>query len=114
MVDKINSAPTHRAELARNNANKRSEAASESRATSGTSAAQANAEAASVEKPAGTQSTSVSSLIERAKAAAEHVPEVDRQKVDDIKQAIARGEFQVNPKAVAQAFVSMTLNATRI
>lgn len=114
MVDKINSAPTHRPELVRNDASKRNEAASESRATSGTSAAQANAEAAPITKSAGAQSTSVSSLIERAKAAAEHVPEVDRQKVDDIKQAIARGEFQVNPKAVAQAFVSMTLNATRM
>jgi negative regulator of flagellin synthesis FlgM len=114
MVDKINSAPTHRPELVRNDASKRNEAASESRATPGTSAAQANAEAAPTVKATGSQSTSVSSLIERAKAAAEHVPEVDRQKVDDIKQAIARGEFQVNPKAVAQAFVSMTLNATRM
>jgi flagellar biosynthesis anti-sigma factor FlgM len=114
MVDKINSAPAHRPDLVRNDANKRTEAASESRATSGTSAAQANAEAAPTVKATGSQSTSVTSLIERAKAAAEHVPEVNRQKVDDIKQAIARGEFQVNPKAVAQAFVSMTLNATRM
>ncbi len=114
MVDKINSAPTHRPELVRNSTSKRNEATSESHATSGISAAQAHAEAAQITKSAGAQSTSVSSLIERAKAAAEHVPEIDRQKVDDIKQAIARGEFQVNPKAVAQAFVSMTLNATRM
>lgn len=114
MVDKINSAPTHLPELVRSNASKRNEATSESHTTSGISATQAHAEAAPTAKPTGAQSTSVSSLIERAKVAAEHVPEVNRQQVDDIKQAIARGEFQVNPKAVAQAFVSMTLNATRM
>ncbi|MEO6699137.1 MAG: flagellar biosynthesis anti-sigma factor FlgM [Paraperlucidibaca sp.] len=113
MVDNISAMPTRRPELVRNEATKHSDPATKSNATSGMASAQGRSNTSATSHMAGASNTSASSLIERAKAAAEQVPEVDRQKVDDIKLAIARGEFHVNPKAVAQAFVSMTLNATR-
>lgn len=112
MVDKISSMPPRRSEPVRSEGANRTDAARESHHAAQVSVADAKPGVPMTVSIASTNSAS-SSLIERAKAAAEHVPEVDRQKVDDIKQAIARGEFHINPKAVAQAFVSMTLNATR-
>lgn len=104
MVDTLSALPPRRPELVRNETANRSEAVREH---SVDAASSAPAQAASP------SSSAASSLLDRAKEAAAHTPEVDRQHVDDIKRAIARGEFQVNPKAVAQAFVTMTLNATR-
>ncbi|REH36736.1 FlgM family anti-sigma-28 factor [Paraperlucidibaca baekdonensis] len=104
MVDNISSLPPKRLDVARNEATKSTDALRESRA------AEASAR---TEDTKATSHSASNSLVDRAKAAAHEAPEIDRQKVDDIKLAIARGEFQVNPKAVAQAFVSMTLNATR-
>lgn len=55
-------------------------------------------------------STSVSgqTTLERAMQIAKDTPEVDRQKVDEIRDSIAKGEFKIDPKAIAKAFVEMT------
>lgn len=113
MVDNISALPTHRPELIGNEATKRSDAAGASNTAAVIAATQSSANTPATSQAAAPSITSASSLMERAKVAVEQMPEVDRQKVDDIKLAIARGEFQINPKAVAQAFVSMTLSTTR-
>lgn len=47
------------------------------------------------------------SLLARASQAMADTPEIDQQKVDDIKAAISRGEFKVDAQAVARAFLDM-------
>lgn len=51
------------------------------------------------------------SLLARAEAAAASTPPVDSQKVADIKLAMSRGEFRVDARAVAQAFLAMETGA---
>ena len=53
----------------------------------------------------------VTRLLARAEAAAAGTPQVDRQKVADIKLAMSRGEFRVDARAVAQAFLAMETGA---
>lgn len=55
-----------------------------------------------------TTSTTGQTTLERAMQIAKETPEIDRQKVDEIKNAIARGEFKIDPKAIAKAFIDMT------
>lgn len=47
------------------------------------------------------------SLLERATSSAKSGPDVDTARVIEIKTAIARGEFNIDPKAVARAFINM-------
>lgn len=47
------------------------------------------------------------SLLARAEQAMAGTPEIDQKKVDDIKAAISRGEFKVDARAVARAFLDM-------
>ncbi len=46
-------------------------------------------------------------LTERAQSLAKGSPDVDEARVSDIKQAISRGEFTIDAKAVARAFIAM-------
>ena len=46
-------------------------------------------------------------LLERATNSAKSGPDVDTARVNEIKTAIARGEFSIDPKAVARAFINM-------
>lgn len=62
--------------------------------------------------PASTGSATVTSvrsdsLLARAEQAMAGTPEIDQKKVDDIKAAISRGEFKVDARAVARAFLDM-------
>jgi len=47
------------------------------------------------------------SLLERAGERASAAPDVDMARVNDIKSAITRGEFSIDAKAVARAFINM-------
>lgn len=47
------------------------------------------------------------SLLERASSEADNSPHVDVARVNDIKAAIAQGEFKIDPNAVARAFLKM-------
>ncbi|WP_068859002.1 flagellar biosynthesis anti-sigma factor FlgM [Perlucidibaca aquatica] len=46
-------------------------------------------------------------LTERAQSLAKASPDVDMSRVRDIKDAISRGEFTIDAKAVARAFIAM-------
>ena len=46
-------------------------------------------------------------LLERAGERAQSTPEVDTARVDEVKAAIARGEFRIDSKAVARAFMAL-------
>lgn len=46
-------------------------------------------------------------LLERASTQAHSAPDVDTARVSEVKAAIARGEFSIDPKAVARAFINM-------
>jgi len=48
-----------------------------------------------------------SSLLARATDIARAAPEIDDAKVARIKEALAKGEFQINPDAIARAFIDM-------
>ncbi|WP_022955814.1 flagellar biosynthesis anti-sigma factor FlgM [Perlucidibaca piscinae] len=48
-----------------------------------------------------------SSLLARATDIARAAPEIDEAKVARIKEALAKGEFQMNPDAIARAFMDM-------
>lgn len=65
--------------------------------------------AAPASAPAAATVTSVrsNSLLARAEQAMAGTPEIDQKKVDDIKAAISRGEFKVDARAVARAFLDM-------
>lgn len=56
---------------------------------------------------ASTSASTGKSLLERASERANHSPDVDLVRVDEIKTAIARGEFSIDAKAVARAFIHM-------
>lgn len=47
------------------------------------------------------------SVLERAGDSAKSTPDVDLARVNEVKTAIARGEFNIDPKAVARAFINM-------
>lgn len=47
------------------------------------------------------------STYEQLKTEVANSQEVSRQKVDEIKAAISRGEFQVDPQRVAQAVIEL-------
>jgi len=55
-------------------------------------------------QPATTRNESLLARAERAGAAAQ---EIDQSRVDDIKAAISRGEFKVDARAVARAFLDL-------
>lgn len=57
--------------------------------------------------PARNGSTSGRGLLERAGEAARSAPDADLARVNDIRTAIARGEFNIDAKAVARAFIRM-------
>lgn len=46
-------------------------------------------------------------LMEQASERARSSPEVNNVRVGEVKAAIARGEFTIDPKAVARAFIRM-------
>ncbi|MES2719395.1 MAG: flagellar biosynthesis anti-sigma factor FlgM [Pseudomonadota bacterium] len=46
-------------------------------------------------------------LVERASERAKSEPDVDMARVNAVKTAIARGEFSIDPQAVARAFINM-------
>lgn len=46
-------------------------------------------------------------LLQGLQQQAEQVPEVDQQRVDSIKQAIANGEYQPDPEKIAQQFTKL-------
>lgn len=57
-------------------------------------------------RPAGRHDDSVSltdtaRLLKRVEETLARTPEIDRQRVDSLKQAIANGEFQVDPRRIA-------------
>ncbi len=54
-----------------------------------------------------TSTTAGKSLLERATNSAKSGTDVDIARVSEIKTAIARGEFSIDPKAVARAFINM-------
>lgn len=47
------------------------------------------------------------SLLTRGLSLANQAPEVDQGRVDALKQAISRGEFQVDSRAIASALMAM-------
>lgn len=57
--------------------------------------------------PARTSSATGKSLLERATDSAKSSPDVDAARVSEIKIAIARGEFSIDSKAVARAFINI-------
>lgn len=42
------------------------------------------------------------------------VPEIDRSKVDAIKQALASGEYQIDPQRVASKFIEIELSLGKL
>ena len=48
-----------------------------------------------------------SSVLKRAEAELATAPEVDRERVNRIKEAIASGEFTIDPERVAKAFIEL-------
>jgi flagellar biosynthesis anti-sigma factor FlgM len=52
-------------------------------------------------------SGSSGSLLSRGLSLAKQAPEVDQGRVDSLKQAISRGEFQVDARAIASALMAM-------
>ncbi len=52
-------------------------------------------------------STHSESLLSRGIALAKQAPEIDQSRVDALKQAISRGEFQVDARAIANALLAM-------
>jgi len=52
-------------------------------------------------------SASSESLLSRGLSLAKQAPEVDQGRVDALKQAISRGEFQVDARAIASALMAM-------
>lgn len=79
------------------------------RIESGTTEARTGAASASAPAPAPARASASSgkSLLERAGERASQTPDVDLARVDEIKTAIARGEFSIDAKAVARAFIQM-------
>ncbi|HEX5127583.1 MAG TPA: flagellar biosynthesis anti-sigma factor FlgM [Rhodocyclaceae bacterium] len=56
--------------------------------------------------PASTESkVELSAHLQRLEQAIGQAPAVDSDKVDEIKQAIAQGQFQVNPEKVADGLI---------
>jgi len=47
------------------------------------------------------------SLLERAGERAKASPDADMARVNEVKAAITRGEFSIDAKAVARAFINM-------
>ncbi len=48
-----------------------------------------------------------STLLKRAESEVNNAPDVDRQQINRIKEAISNGEFQVDPERVAKAFIEL-------
>lgn len=57
--------------------------------------------------PARSSTTPGKTLVERATDRAKSGPDVDMARVSAVKTAIARGEFSIDPQAVARAFINM-------
>lgn len=52
------------------------------------------------------QLSSLSSSLQKAETAIAQTPVVDRQRVDEIKQAIANGEFKVDANRIADGLIA--------
>lgn len=57
--------------------------------------------------PANAAKDVTTSLSERALSLAKASPEINASRIDQIKQAISSGEFSIDAKAVARAFIAM-------
>lgn len=58
--------------------------------------------------PAGSESVQISplgALMRKAESAIADTPEVDRQRVDEIRQAISEGRFKVDPGRIADGLI---------
>jgi len=77
------------------------------RIESGTAEARTAAAAAPAPAQPRASASTGKSLLERAGERANQAPEVDLARVDEIRTAIARGEFSIDAKAVAHAFIRM-------
>jgi len=73
----------------------------------GERATQGSASPLAESRPAGAAS---GSLMARARELATSAPEIDQSRVDSIKDAIARGEYRIDPEATARAFIDMELS----
>lgn len=84
------------------------------RRTDGIAAGKASAPADGSEsaRPAETARDTRSSLLERARQAADEAPEVDQGRIDRIREAIVSGEYRIDPEATARAFIAMELSGT--
>lgn len=69
--------------------------------------AEPRAASASTFAPSRTNAEAGKSLLARASERAQSSPDVDITRVNEVKSAIARGEFSIDPKAVARAFINM-------
>ena len=78
------------------------------RRTDGIAAGKASAPADGSESARDTRS----SLLERARQAADEAPEVDQGRIDRIREAIVSGEYRIDPEATARAFIAMELSGT--
>lgn len=65
------------------------------------------AEKTSSVEPKSAVNASAGSLLSRGISLAKQAPEVDQGRVDALKQAISRGEFQVDARAIASALMAM-------
>mgnify|MGYP000057578696 CR=1 FL=1 len=69
--------------------------------------AEARANTSPEAAPARISLPSGKTLVERATDRAKSGPDVDMARVSAVKTAIARGEFSIDPQAVARAFINM-------
>lgn len=70
-------------------------------------AAEARAGTAPEAAPARASTPTGKTLIEQAGERARSSPDINSARVNEVKVAIARGEFSIDPQAVARAFIRM-------
>ena len=51
--------------------------------------------------------TESASLLRAAEAVIEHTPDIDSARIDGIKQAIVRGDYQVDPQRIAAQMLKL-------
>lgn len=66
----------------------------------------ANAATTVVSSGAKVELSSLSSSLQKAEAAIAQTPEVDTQRVEEIKQAIANGEFKIDAGRIADGLIA--------
>lgn len=77
---------------------------SERAAPEGTQAGQTSARDTTVQLTSGAQ------LLERLEKSLESLPAVDSQRVDEIKTAIANGDYEIDAQAVADAMLRLEMS----